>query len=103
MDFIDVPGASGAAYRFRRWPGAGLHRPIAGNFVVVIERGRKIEGLGVTDDLSRAPEQLAERLKGAALFTRLNIARAVREAEHADLAAHHPDAEIYAAVEPHLV
>jgi len=97
MDFIDVLGASGTAYRFRRWPGVGRHPPIAGNFVLVAEKGGAILALGPAEDLSRAPELLADRLKGAALFTRLNIARRVREAEHADMAARHPDAELQAA------
>lgn len=92
MDFIDVTGASGTAYRFRRWPGAGRHPPIAGNYVLADEKGRKIMAVGAAEDLSRAPDFVAERLDGAALFTRLNIARRVREAEHLDLAAVHPEA-----------
>lgn len=90
MDFVDVTGASGTAYRFRRWPGAGRHPPIAGNYVLVVERGRKILACGMLEDLSHASRLLAP--KGAALFTRLNIARQVREAEHLDIAAGHPDA-----------
>lgn len=97
MDFIDVVGASGAAYRFRRWPGAGRHPPIAGNFVLVADRGRTIIALAAVEDLSRAPELVAERFKGAELFTRLNIARRVREAEHADMLAQIPQAELHQA------
>lgn len=93
MDFIDVIGASGSAYRFRRWPGPGRHPPIAGNYLLARNRGREIVAVGAVEDLSRAPELLGERLKGATLFTRLNIARRVREAEHLDLAAAHPQAE----------
>jgi hypothetical protein len=93
MDFIDVMGASGSAYRFRRFSGAGRHPPIAGNFVLV-DRGRKILALGMLEDLSRAPQVLAERMNGAELFTRLNISRRVREAEHADLVDGRPDADI---------
>jgi hypothetical protein len=33
QDFIDLRGASGAAYRFRVWPDGASHLPIAGNYV----------------------------------------------------------------------
>ncbi|CAN7374245.1 hypothetical protein LJR225_002305 [Phenylobacterium sp. LjRoot225] len=92
MDFIDISGASGTAYRFRRWPSSGAHPPIAGNFVLVAERTRKVVAIGVLDDLSRARQELDALPRGTALFTRLNVARRVREAEHADLALQHPDA-----------
>lgn len=101
MDFIDVIGASGTAYRFRRWPGAGKHSPTAGNYILVADRGRRILAVGVLEDLSRADQQLALP-KGAVLFTRLNIARQVREAEHLDLTAGHPEAARDTNGEPHL-
>jgi hypothetical protein len=91
MDFIDIRGASGTAYRFRRWPETGAHPPIAGNFAVVSNSGA-ILCLGVLDDLSRAPAVLEARLKGAQLFTRFNVSRLHRETEHADLALEHADA-----------
>lgn len=92
MEFIDICGASGSAYRFRRWPTAGKHPPIAGNFVLVAEGSRDVLAIGVTEDLSRAPLVLEAAAKEAELFTRLNISRRTREAEHADLALLHPDA-----------
>lgn len=92
MDFIDIPGASGNAYRFRRWPSSGAHAPIAGNFALVAERTRKILAIGVTDDLSRARQNLDALPRGTALFTRLNVARRLREVEHADLTLLHADA-----------
>jgi hypothetical protein len=64
MDFIDIRGVSGTAYRFRRWPDNGAHPPIAGNFAVVTPGGT-IVSLGVLDDLSRAPILLESRLRGA--------------------------------------
>lgn len=88
MNFIDVTGASGTAYPFRRWPGAGRHPPTAGNYILVEERGRKIIAVGMLEDLSRADQHVAAP-KGAMLLTRLNIARQTREAEHLDLAAVH--------------
>jgi len=101
MDFIDVAGASGAAYRFRRWPGADRHPPTAGNYVLVAERDREILAVGMLEDLSRAPHQVAVP-KGAVLLTRLNIARRTREAEHLDLAAAHPVAERHRVGEPQM-
>lgn len=92
MEFIDIRGASGSAYRFRRWPAVGRHPPIAGNFVLVAGGSRDVVALGVSDDLSRAPPGLNVDESETALFTRLNISRQAREAEHADLAQLHPHA-----------
>jgi hypothetical protein len=92
MDFIDIPGASGTAYRFRRWPNSGSHPPIAGNFALVAEGTRKIIAVGMADDLSGARQELKSLPRGTAIFTRLNVARRVREAEHADITLQHPDA-----------
>lgn len=91
MDFIDIAGASGTAYRFRRWPSSGSHPPIAGNFALVAEKTRKVVAVGVVDDLSRARQELEALPRGITLYTRLNVARRVREAEHADLVLRHPE------------
>ena len=90
MDFIDIRGASGTTYRFRRWPTSGAHQPIAGNFVLVATGTRTLIDVGMLDDLSLAPAALETRRTGAELFTRFNISRRDREAEHADLAQAHP-------------
>jgi hypothetical protein len=92
MDFIDISGASGNSYRFRRWPTSGVHPPIAGNFALVVERTRKVLAVGVADDLSRVRQDLDALARGTALFTRLNVARRQREAEHADLTLVHAEA-----------
>lgn len=89
MNFVDVSGRSGKTYRFRRWPPVGAHPPIAGNFVLVAASNHAVLGVGVLDDLSRASMVLAEHLADAALFTRLNISRRLREEEHADLSLEH--------------
>lgn len=85
-DFIDLPGASGATYRFRISPLS----PAAGNFAVV-RRGKgglQIFGVGVAADLSRIRDVAADVGDGTGeLFTRLNIKRELRDAEHADLMA----------------
>ena len=97
-DFVDLPGASGARYRFRLWPEGAPHSPMAGNYVFVKEEGEAftVVLVGVTNDLSRARmEGRAAAKKGAThVFTRLNVARAVRTAEHEDIAAGHKGATV---------
>lgn len=92
MDFVDLRGASGTAYRFRRWPANAAHPPLAGNVVVVGDQGRTLLAVSVLEDLSRAPTILGDRAAGLEIFTRLNLTRRIREAEHADLTSQHPDA-----------
>jgi hypothetical protein len=91
QDFIDLRGASGATYRFRIWPDGASHPPIAGNYVVLKAEGEGFTVLlvGATNDLSQARADRAPVAKRGAthVFTRLNIARAVRAAEHEDLVA----------------
>ena len=93
-DFIDLTGASGATYRFRRRAVAGDHLPIAGNFALVtlVDGKVTVTTLGKSNDLSRliAPTEPPE----AQVYTRLNVARAIRTAEHDDLAAAYPAAEV---------
>jgi hypothetical protein len=90
MDFIDIHGASGTAYRFRPWPHSGAHPPIAGNYALVAADTKTPVELGMLDDLSQALSVLS-RAPGAALFTRFNVSRRAREAEHADMTLHHPE------------
>jgi hypothetical protein len=68
-----------------------VHPPIAGNFAVIEPASRELLAVGVVNDLSRPPPGLPASVTGAYLFTRLNISRRVREAEHADLALAYPD------------
>ena len=92
-DFIDLQGASGAAYRFRLWADGADHQPIAGNYVCVQAEGgeARIVSVGETLDLSAVREALPKRLREATthIYTRLNVARAIRCAEHEDLMARH--------------
>lgn len=96
QDFIDLTGASGARYRFRIWPDGAPHLPIAGNYVIVEASADGVTVLlvGATNDLSRARAERAKVApRGAThVFTRLNVARAQRTAEHEDLVAGHPSA-----------
>lgn len=94
-DFIDLEGASGARYRFRLWPEGAAHLPVGGNYVYVRRNksGVTVLSVGECNDLSRAREGWAEAVRQGAthLMTRLNVSRAIREAEHADLAAKYVD------------
>jgi hypothetical protein len=90
MDFVDLQGASGQTYRFRKWPPAGHHLPIAGNFALVRTRTREVVGLGIVDNLADVRSQIGDLQPGVAVYTRLNVSRAHREAEHLDLVAAHP-------------
>lgn len=99
MDFLDVPGASGAQYRFRRASVPELPAT-AGNVVAVTGTPPRARFLlcGAARSLSQAGptlEAALSRAPGATLFIRLNVGRAVREAEHADIvAALQPDADL---------
>jgi hypothetical protein len=90
-DFLDVPGASGARYRFRR---AALNDlPVgAGNVVAIAGDPAQPRFLvcGEARSLARAAQALGHALSGAPsarLFIRLNVGRTVRETEHADIVA----------------
>lgn len=91
-DFIDLRGASGAAYRFRRADPSALPAT-AGNFVFVREDEGAPEivccgtalSLTLAGGLSR---NMSERYGAGDLFIRLNVARAVRLGEHEDILQH---------------
>jgi hypothetical protein len=99
MEFLDVPGASGAQYRFRRSTMAELPMT-AGNVIAVVGAPAKRRFLvcGAARSLNRAAPEIEAALREtrkAQLYIRLNIARAVREAEHADIvAAVRPEADL---------
>jgi hypothetical protein len=91
-DFIDLRGASGAAYRFRLWPDGAHHPPIAGNYVCVRADGAddyEIASVGETLDLSELRKALPKKVRETTthIYTRLNVARVTRCAEHDDLMA----------------
>jgi len=99
MDFIDVAGASGASYRFRRVDPDALP-PMGGNVVVVESTASPQRYLlcGAARSLYRAASRVDAALKASTasrLYIRLNVARTTREAEHADIvAAVQPDADL---------
>lgn len=88
-DFIDLQSASGVAYRFRIWRDGAAHLPIAGNFACIKEeaQGFTVLCVGECNDLSQLRSDLPKAVLRVTthVFTRLNVGRAVRLAEHADL------------------
>jgi hypothetical protein len=92
-EFVDLQGASGAAYRFRLWPAGAPHQPMAGNYVCVHAEGEAFQVVSIAEtlDLSQVRETLPKRVreKTTHVYTRLNVARATRCAEHEDIAANH--------------
>lgn len=89
--FLDLEGASGRTYRFKVWQPEEPHHPMAGNYAFVADGDGDVRvlGIGATTNLSRAREPLTQvkRLAGSAVYTRLNVPRGTREAEHLDLVA----------------
>jgi hypothetical protein len=91
-EFVELQGASGASYRFRLWRDGDVHLPVAGNYVVVrpAADGFAILALDVSDDLSLVSKTLKRATRDQPahqIYTRLNVARAVRMAENDDIAA----------------
>ena len=87
---IDLPGQSGALYRYRLAENADPRTPIGGNYVYVREVKGKPEVLlaGETNNLSHgAKERWGEaEAKGAThLFVRFNVAGSARAHELKDL------------------
>lgn len=90
-DIIDLNGASGGVYRFRLWRSGAGHLPMAGNYAVVqaAAKGFTVLAADAVDDLSRVDARTlaAERSAPVLVFTRLNVSRAVRQAEADDIAS----------------
>ena len=100
-EFVDLRGASGAAYRFKLLRKGETPLRIAGNYAILRVRaeGHTVVHLGMTDDLSKVREE-APAMTGRGpfhVYVRLNIARSSREGEHADMAVRHDLVEMVAA------
>ena len=93
---IDLAGASGARYRYSTIEESRFLPPAGANYVIaeVNEEDLKVVYAGETDNLasqSWRPTLEAARKKYSEpkLLTRLNVTRAVREAERVDLIEEH--------------
>ncbi len=89
---FDLAGASGARYRYSTVDDTKFLPPAGANYVIaeVTPLGATVVYAGETDNLAsqtwRADLEKARRKYAAAtVLTRLNVTRAVREAERADL------------------
>ena len=96
---IELAGASGARYRYTSMEENRFLPPAGANFVIakVTNEGAEVVFAGETDNLAnqtwRGPLEKAREAYGDAttVLTRLNVTRAVREAERADLVQqYHP-------------
>jgi hypothetical protein len=95
---FEFAGASGARYRYTPVDENRFLPPAGANFVIaqVTKEGPKVVYAGETDNLSAQSwrsmlEKAREQYRDATVLTRLNITRAVREAEREDLVqAYHP-------------
>jgi hypothetical protein len=92
QDHLDLQGASGATYRFRLIAETGELPATSGNFVYVRWRGQtpQVFCCGAINSLSAASRAWDEAVRThgvTGLYVRLNVARARRDEEHADLTA----------------
>jgi hypothetical protein len=95
---IDLAGASGARYRYSPLDENRFLPPAGANYVIaeITDEGANVVYAGETDNLAsqtwRADLDKARRkYSDAKVLTRLNVTRAVREAERRDLIDHyHP-------------
>jgi uncharacterized protein related to proFAR isomerase len=93
---IELAGKSGARYRYTPLQESRFLPPAGANFVIaeLSPHGARIVYAGETDNLaSETWRQALERARAehpkAKVLTRLNVTRAIREAERADLIAQH--------------
>lgn len=93
---IDLPGKSGALYRYASLEEKRFLPPAGANFVIAEMKGSEahIVYVGETDNLAeqswREPlERARQSYAKAQVLTRLNVTRAVRLAEQADLVEQH--------------
>lgn len=92
----EIVGKSGARYRYNELEEDRFLPPAGANFVIarITKEGATVVFAGETDNLAsqswRGPLQKArETYRDAHMLTRLNVTRAVREAEKSDLVAQH--------------
>ena len=95
---IELAGASGAHYRYSPIDENRFLPPAGANYVIaeITDDGTTVVYAGETDNLAnqtwrQALERARQKIAGATVLTRLNVTRAVREAERRDLIdAYHP-------------
>lgn len=93
---IELAGKSGARYRYTSIDEERFLPPAGANFVIaqVTPEGPQVVYAGETDNLANQTwraelERARKAYADARILTRLNVTRAVREAERADLIEHY--------------
>jgi hypothetical protein len=93
---IELAGKSGVRYRYTRLEEERFLPPAGANFVIAQETsdGPHVVYAGETDNLANqtwrsALETARKTYTDAKILTRLNVTRAVREAERVDLIEHY--------------
>lgn len=93
---FELAGKSGARYRYAALPEERFMPPAGANFVIakVTAEGATVVYAGETDNLANqswrsALEKARATYGDASVLTRLNVTRAVREAERVDLIEEH--------------
>lgn len=96
--FIDIPGASGAAYRFLRMEIGAL--PASGGAVIVVQpsaRAPKVLLYAAAASLAATVPSVRAAVRGrsaAQVYMRRNVTRAARQAEQDDIVAAVEPAEV---------
>jgi len=92
----ELAGKSGARYRYSSLEEERFLPPAGANFVIarITKEGPAVLFAGETDNLANqtwrtALEKAKAEHKDAAILTRLNVTRSVREAERVDIVAQH--------------
>lgn len=93
---IELAGASGNRYRYTPIDENRFLPPAGANFVIakVTAEGAEVVYAGETDNLASQAwrqqlDKAREKYSDATVLTRLNVTRAVREAEREDLVQHY--------------
>jgi hypothetical protein len=93
---IELAGKSGARYRYALIDEERFLPPAGANFIIaeLTKEGARLVFAGETDNLASQVwrptlEKALKTCPAAKVLTRLNVTRAVREAERADLIAEH--------------
>ena len=94
-ELLELQGASGARYRFRRVKDPTALPAEGGNFVYVkhLEEGAALIASGAAESLHQARtywSKAVERHGADSIYVRLNIASKQRLFEHGDIAEAHP-------------
>jgi len=89
---IELAGASGARYRYTTIDENRFLPPAGANYVIaeVTSEGPQVVYAGETDNLANQTwkgelDKARQKYKDATVLTRLNVTRAVREAERVDI------------------